>query len=215
MNAGSPPRRPSSGPARSPRRTPAAANRNGPVSSAPATAAPQTSETVPGDLVEVARITDAYGVQGWIRLASHEPAPDSVLCGARRCWIEHPQGTPPRICELSAIRTQGTSLVAHLPGCDDRDAALSFKGAVVYLSRAEFPAIAPDEYYWVDLVGCSVMSPDGAPLGSVTAVDDHGAHAILHVVDDAGEMLIPFVAAYIVSVDLAQRRIVSDWQRDW
>jgi 16S rRNA processing protein RimM len=50
----------------------------------------------------------------------------------------------------------------------------------------------------------------------VTSLDDHGAHPILAVRDEAGhERLIPYVPVYVVSVDVSQRRIVVDWELDY
>ncbi len=215
MNVGSPPRRPSSGqgrslPARS-RRRPAS-----PVQKAPLAAPVQSNEPVPADLVEVGRIVDAYGLAGWVKIAPHEPAPSSVLRGVRCCWLAPAAaGSRPQLREIAGLRLQGSALVAQIDGCADRDAALALKGSTLFLSRADFPATEPDEYYWVDLIGCSVAAGDGTAFGTVAAVEDFGADPVLRVVDDEGETLIPFVAAHVVAVDLAARRIVVDWRRDY
>ena len=46
----------------------------------------------------------------------------------------------------------------------------------------------------------------------MTAVLDLGADPLLQV---DGRLLIPFVDAYVGTVDLAARRIVVDWFEDW
>lgn len=215
MNVGSPPRRPSSGPGRSP---PAARGRRRPASpgpKAPLAAPAQSNEAIPADLVEVGRIVDAYGLAGWIKISPHEAAPDSLLRGVRSCWIATGVGARAQRREIAQLRLQGLALVAQIDGCADRDAALALKGSALLLSRADFPATEPDEYYWVDLVGCSVLASDGTALGTVAAVEDFGADPILRVVDAEGETLIPFVAAHVVSVELESRRIVVDWRRDY
>lgn len=102
--------------------------------------------------------------------------------------------------------------------------------------RAAPSAPADDEYYWVDLIGCALYSDaDGEPrlLGVVDEVFDNGAHAVLKVLrqqiqpgqpgpvpllDPKGrplEELVPFVRAHIRHVDLAARRIDSDWPLDY
>jgi 16S rRNA processing protein RimM len=80
------------------------------------------------------------------------------------------------------------------------------------VSRADFPAAEPDEYYWTDLIGCRVSDTSGAPLGVVAAVDDHGAQSLLRL--DNG-ILIPFVAAFVLEVATEEKRIVADWSADW
>ena len=78
--------------------------------------------------------------------------------------------------------------------------------------RCDFPAPDPDEYYWADLIGCAVVDPSGQALGTVEALDDHGAQSVLRL--DNGT-LIPFVAAVVLEVAPAQKRIVADWSADW
>ena len=65
-------------------------------------------------------------------------------------------------------------------------------------------------------MGCAVTNVEGKTLGSVVQVVDHGAHPILVVKGDAEqEILIPFVAAYVLSVDTQAREIQADWQEDY
>ena len=66
------------------------------------------------------------------------------------------------------------------------------------------------------MVGCQVSNLEGKVLGAVTQVVDHGAHPILSVKGEAEQdMLIPFVAAYIVNVDTQAKQIQADWQEDY
>ena len=60
--------------------------------------------------------------------------------------------------------------------------------------------------------------------GRVSSLIDTGAHSVLcvrrpdagtEVSDTQAERLIPFVAAYVDSVDLAARRIQVDWSLDY
>jgi 16S rRNA processing protein RimM len=66
------------------------------------------------------------------------------------------------------------------------------------------------------LVGCLVTNLQGKVLGTVVQVVDHGAHPILAVKGEAEqEMLIPFVAAYVLNVDTQAKQIQADWQEDY
>jgi 16S rRNA processing protein RimM len=185
--------------------------------------APPAAATAPSDdasatdrAVPLGRVVDAWGVRGWVKVEPYAGVEETALVGARRWQVvraasaAHP--AIERSLDVERARRHGATVVAKPAGIDERDAALSLKGAEVGVRRADFPPLPDDEWYWLDLVGCEVSNPAGEPLGRVTAVDDHGAHAILAT--DAG-LLIPFVDAYVVEVAPAQRRIVVDWQADW
>ena len=157
------------------------------------------------------------------KAASGTPTPAS----ASAAW--NPMMQPHTVKQ---VRPQGATVVADLEGIGDRDIAESMRGYTVHVSRKDFPAAHSDEYYWVDLVGCLVYG-DSVLIGEVAEVIDNGAHALLrvlrlHVVaegsvptpllDDKGreqDVLVPFVAAHVQHVDIAARRIDTDWPLDF
>ena len=163
------------------------------------------------DLIAVGRVVDAYGVRGWVKIQPYNAPQESVLRSCRRWWL--PDGSSVRV---ERARVHAATIVAKPADAQDRDDALALRGLELRVDRAEFPAAAADEYYWVDLVGCSVTNPAGDGLGVVGAVEDYGAHPILKTRDDAGrDRMIPFIDIYVLEVDVAARRIVADWQPDY
>jgi 16S rRNA processing protein RimM len=161
---------------------------------------------VPGDLIVVARVIGASGIRGAIKLIPENTPNSSVLLACRNWWLNRGVGALVHWRTLSA-RQQGTSIVASLAGLSDRDQALALKGSQVWVSRADFPMPSTDEYYWVDLIGCAVVNVQDQMLGQVVDLMDHGAHPILvaesATMAAAGEqILIPFVAQYLLSVDI-------------
>jgi len=135
----------------------------------------------------------------------------------------------PFALNVKGVRDQGDALVCTAPEIADRDAAEALKGVRVFVSRATFPAPDPDEFYWIDLIGLAVYNRDDAALGEVIGLIDTGPHCVLRVKPAsaegeggeapaepaADERLIPFVEAYVDSVDIPGRRIVVDWGLDY
>lgn len=204
---------------------------------------PEERDTVaaPEDLVELGRITGAYGIQGWVKIQPHATG-SSALLKARTWWLRRSaaplhtgESSPAWAVGVLKSRTQGSTLVGSLQGIADRNQAEQLRGCTVWVSRAAFPAPEDDEYYWVDLIGCSIHGEQGGQsvlLGVVEGVVDNGVHAVLRVkrqtLDDQGviqpvldakgralEALVPFVAAHVHTVDLANRRLDSNWPADF
>ena len=188
--------------------------------------------------IGVGRIRGSQGVQGALKIEPYAAASESVLRHARRWRLVEaaepsPDGTPagqvpaprraarplalPQVVRRGRCRLQGDALVAELVLLDGqppltREQALALKGVEIQVDRADFPPTQDDEFYHADLIGCEVIGQQGARLGTVVAVDDHGAQQVLRL-DDG--MLIPFVEAIVQSVDIAARRIQADWAADW
>ncbi|UAW64660.1 ribosome maturation factor RimM [Mycoavidus sp. HKI] len=199
--------------------------------------APVPVSAIPDDCVEVGIVGGAYGVGGWIKIYPHAQRNQGgeALCSAQRWWLaEPPAGANGSKPNRQADRQQGVTVlaakvhsgavVAQLAGCNEREAAQALKGLRVWISRADFPALTNDEYYWVDLIGLEVVNQAGVMLGTVSDLIDNSAHAILRIADltsdQAGEpvnheLLIPFVGAYIHQVDLAGGKIFVNWDLDY
>ena len=102
----------------------------------------------------------------------------------------------------------------------DRDAAEALKGARISIPRRYFPVTDDDEFYWVDLIGLAVENEAGEAFGTIDGLMETGAHQNLLVRTEGSdgktvERLIPFVDAFVKTVDLAGRRVVVDWQSDY
>lgn len=127
----------------------------------------------------------------------------------------------PRFLQVKSAREQSDIVVATCEGLDDRNAAEALKGARVFVSRSAFPTPDDGEFYWIDLIGLDVSNPQGEALGRVVDLIDTGPNSVLRLEGEAGadgkpvERLIPFVSAYILSVSLADKRIVADWGLDY
>jgi 16S rRNA processing protein RimM len=124
----------------------------------------------------------------------------------------------PFALNVKGVRDQGDAIVCTAPEIPDRDAAEAMKGVRVFVSRATFPKTDDGEFYWVDLIGLAVVNREQAALGEVVGLIDTGPHCVLRVqpADPAAqERLIPFVEAYVDSVDMPGRRIVVDWGLDF
>lgn len=182
---------------------------------------PETEASIPADALEVGAVVDAYGLKGWVKVAPHAQGGGALL-SAKRWWLV--KGRERQSSARVAAKVHGDSVVGQLAGVADRDAAMLLRGSRVYVSRAEFPVPAADEYYWVDLMGLDVVNEAGVELGKVADLIDNGAQSVLRIEYPStgkdgklatGERLIPFVGAFIKTVDLTAKRIVVDWEADY
>jgi 16S rRNA processing protein RimM len=157
------------------------------------------------------RVAAPYAVRGWLKIQPFSEYTDSLL--DYPVWqVERQAGWQPhRVLEA---RLHAQFLIAHLEGIDDRDTAERLVGSHVAVDRHELPPAGEDEYYWRDLIGLSVVNQDGVDLGRVAGLLETGAHDVLRILGER-ERLLPFTGPVVREVDLAQGRIIVDWDADW
>ncbi|MEA1938980.1 MAG: ribosome maturation factor RimM, partial [Pseudomonadota bacterium] len=100
--------------------------------------------------------------------------------------------------------------IARIEGIATREAAAALSGSKLHVRRADLPDIdQEDTFYHVDLIGLRAVSPDGAMLGKIVAVDNFGGGDILQIRTKEGTTLaLPFAKAFVPEVDMAGRRMV-------
>lgn len=198
----------------------------------PAAPAGADEPAFPDDAIEVGRVLGAWGVKGWLKVQAFSADP-KALFSSRRWFLQPPTppgmrppgaGPLPPLLRITHSKNHGDGVVAAAQEVADRAAAEALKGARIFISRASFPTAGDGEYYWIDLIGLDVVNRQGQALGRVTDLLDTGAHSVLRLrraeaadsdSGESAERLIPFVAAYIDDVNLAERRITADWGLDY
>ncbi len=117
----------------------------------------------------------------------------------------------PREVTLSAFWLHKGGVVLHFDGAGSIPDAESLTGLIVAIPRAGRIALAADEAYISDLVGCTlvdVAGPAPAVVGEIVDVDPiSGPVPLLILHGAAGEVLVPFAKSYLRKLDPATRRV--------
>jgi 16S rRNA processing protein RimM len=158
-------------------------------------------------------------VKGWAHVVPHARDSD-VLLKARTWWLldRRSAAGAAQPIDVQNVRRHGAALVAKWAGCDDPESVEALRDAPVAVPRSAFPATGDGEYYWLDLLGATVVNRSGVTLGQVTGLRSNGAQDLLEVSGGGAQaqvLLVPLVEQYVDRVDLEGRRIEVDWEADW
>jgi 16S rRNA processing protein RimM len=187
--------------------------------------------------VLVGFVRDAFGIRGALRITPFSSDPVALLHCPR--WFIQPMQTtgigiidhnPSFIATIAqqvdvtqVKRHQEDELIVQFKAVTTRNQADTLKGYSIWIHRNDFPPTAPDEYYWVDLIGCTVVNLQGQTLGTLKQVSEKTVQGVLEITpvshlypaNTANPLIqIPFVDALVPHIDLAQRRITVDWSID-
>jgi 16S rRNA processing protein RimM len=149
-------------------------------------------------------ISDAHGIKGEVLIKTHTGAPEAI---ADYGPLTDAQG---RAFEIRVVRVTPKGVVAQMKGVTDRTAAEALKGSELFTTRENLPDPGDDEFYHADLIGLAAVGPDGAAVGTVTAVANHGAGDLIEIALSGSRRteLVPFVKAFVPEVNLAKGHII-------
>jgi 16S rRNA processing protein RimM len=159
--------------------------------------------------VVVGRIGRAHGLGGDVGVEVRTDEPDRRLAPGVVLTTDPAERGP---LTVTSGRVHSGRLLLRFAGVSDRVAAEALRGTLllVEVDPAEVPE-DDDEWYDFQLVGLAAVRPDGSPLGALTEVLHLPAQDLLAVrTPDGQEVLVPFVSAIVLEVDVAGGRIVID-----
>jgi 16S rRNA processing protein RimM len=166
-------------------------------------------QSPPDDLVVMGEVIAPFSIKGWLRIRTFTDELDA-LARYSRWWLKLAAGWT--MFELADFEIGNKGMTALLAGIADRTQAESLRNVQIAVSRSQLPQLADDEFYWNDLIGFSVETPQHAKLGNLDGLLETGAQDVLVVKGDA-EHLIP--VALIKEIDLKEKRITVDWGLDY
>jgi 16S rRNA processing protein RimM len=167
-------------------------------------------------LLVVGRILRPHGIRGELVVDVRTDEPETRFSAGAAFDVgpaEDRLGSPvgPKLT-IDTIRWhQGRPLIffAEVP---DRNVAEELRGLLLWVDAATIaPPADPDEFHDHQLVGLSVITVAGEPVGSVARID-HGPGSDMLVVrkEDGTNSLVPFVRAIVPTVDVSGGRVVID-----
>lgn len=121
--------------------------------------------------VTLAAVAGAHGVAGEVRLKlfTGDLSPYRVLDAGGRTLT------------LKSVRPGPSGAVARFAEIADRAAAEALRGTLLTVPRSALPPLGEGEYYHSDLIGLPCVTPDGAPIGHVAAIENFGAGDVIEI----------------------------------
>ncbi len=182
----------------------------------------------------VGKICGHFGVKGWLKIISYT-RPCSNIFQYERWMIELDVGLGNQqsgqqrwvVADVSAkqdAKGGAKGGVVKLAGYDSRATSQVLVGCLIGIDRSWLEPLGEGDYYWLDLIGLSVINREGVMLGKIDHLIETGANDVLVVRSEAQdgteqqesvERLLPWTADVVTRVDLENGVMTVDWKEDY
>jgi 16S rRNA processing protein RimM len=177
------------------------------------TAGGDKSASARAEWVLVARLIRSHGRRGELLAEILTDFPERFHDRTRLFLIPPERlGSRPREVQLENFWFLRSRVVMKFQAVDSINEAEALRGFEVAIPAAERAPLDPGSVYVSDLIGCRLidLNRDGREVGAIVDVDRDSSSTELLVVHPGrggGDLLIPFVAEYVIHVDTAKRRV--------
>jgi len=165
---------------------------------------PRPSGSESSDRVAVGRILRPHGVRGELKVEVWTDVQGRFDVGNELFLNVH--GRSRRI-RIEQARPDKGNLLLRISGVDGREQAEEVQNARFEVESADVPEAPEGFYYHFQLVGCACHEQEAGLLGEVVEVVEDGGGFLLRVEKDHHSLLVPFVDAFLVDVDVKAQRI--------
>lgn len=168
--------------------------------------------STPLDWVVLARFGRPHGVHGFVTVHSFTEPRDNILNYTDWHVFLNKTWQP---LKLVCVKVHHKNIIAQIEGYPEREQVAALTNAEIAIPNVQLAQLEPGEYYWHQLIGMQVVGQKGEQFGTVIEIMPTGANDVL-IVQGEQRHLIPYLPdQFIIDVDIHQKTITVDWDKDF
>ena len=154
------------------------------------------------NMLRVGVITSAHGIKGEVKVF---PTTDDAKRFKELKEVILDTGKEHIPMEIEHVKFFKNMVILKFRGYDNINEIEKYKSRDLLITRDQAVDLEPDEYFITDLIGLTVVSDQGAELGTLKDVLETGANDVYVMQTEAfGEVLVPAIKDCIKAVDVEQ-----------
>ncbi|MBH0155858.1 MULTISPECIES: ribosome maturation factor RimM [Fictibacillus] len=160
--------------------------------------------------LNVGKIVNTHGIRGEVRVISRTDFPEERYKIGNTLYVDMGSDHIPVKIETHRKHKQFDLLTfENLHNINDVE---RFKGNLLKVPKEQSVSLDEGEFFYHDIIGCSVFTVEGEELGKVKEILSPGANDVW-VVKRKGfgsDILIPYIPSVVKSVDVKESKIVIE-----
>lgn len=156
-------------------------------------------------LLRVGVISNTHGIRGEVKVF---PTTDDVNRFEKLKKVILDTGKEHINLEVTGVKFFKNLVILKFKGIDNINDIERYKGCDLLVTRENAVPLEENEYYIVDLIGCTVITDEGDTLGELVDVMTTGANDVYVVEGEEGkEILLPYTEECILNIDVEKKEI--------
>lgn len=156
--------------------------------------------------LSVGKLVNTHGIRGEVKIYSQTDFPEERFAPNSVLALVNEENGQRIDVEVVSAREHKGMYIAKLKGFENINEVEKYKGWSLKVSRDNLVELDEGEYYQHQIIGCKVVTDDGAELGVITEILVPGANDVWVVQPVKGkQVLIPVIDDVVLNVDVANK----------
>ncbi len=159
------------------------------------------------EYLRVGVISNTHGIKGEVKVY---PTTDDRkrFYGLTSVWLD--EGDSLRELRVKGVRFHKNMVLMTFDGYGDINQIEPYKGKDLLVARKDAVVLAEGEYFICDVIGSSVITEEGEPIGVLIDVITTGANDVYLVKgEDGREILLPVIKECVHNVDVEKKTVTA------
>lgn len=157
--------------------------------------------------IAVAYVRGPRGFKGELAAILYKPSSRSLEPGLE---VTIRNGDLTEAFKIEYLKSLRKGIGIKLAGIEDELTAVNWKGGEILIDAEKLKPLDEKEFYHFQIEGAEVFEIKGERIGIVRQVDNSSGNTLLIVDTGSEEIMIPFVEAFVKSVDIENKKIVVE-----
>jgi len=159
----------------------------------------------------VGKLVNTHGIRGDVKVLPQTDFADERFAPGSELLLINEAETESKIVTIRSARLQKNMYYMKFAGLNNINDVEKYKGWSLKVSEANQGELDEGEYYYHQIIGCTVVLEDGEQLGTISEILSPGANDVW-VVDrpknkGGKQVLLPVIGDVVINVDIVNKQV--------
>jgi len=159
----------------------------------------------------VGKLVNTHGIKGEARVVSKTDFAEERYKPGNKLFLFMPDNNTPIELIVKTHRTHKSFDLVSFEGYENMNDIEKMKGGILKIHESQLAELADDEFYYHEIIGCTVYTLAGVEIGKVREILTPGANDVWVIKGNNNkEILIPYIVDVVKKVDVNEKTIIID-----
>ncbi|MCG3090125.1 ribosome maturation factor RimM [Sporosarcina cyprini] len=159
----------------------------------------------------VGKIVNTHGIRGEVRVISRTDFPEERYAVGSKLALFLPNEKKPLTLTVATHRRHKNFDLLTFEGHMNINDVEKYRDGILKVSEEQLGDLEEGEFYYHEIIGCTVFTDSGEELGKVTEILETGSNDVWTVTPEKGKPhYIPYIEDVVKEVDIEEKKIIIE-----